>query len=514
MEAVMENHADTDILLGLGIIEAASGSLDVARAWLEKACNLNTDNPRCYLELAGILRQQQDIEGAIENYQMAISLNPGLTVAHMNLAGLLMSSNLMDDAEYHYSYVIEKEPNNANAYANLSQVQEILNKTEEARSSAARALELAPNHAGAFMTLGKLDRRSRNYSKAVENFSRIISTSTDASVKSLAHIELGHVLDKLGQYDAAYSEFTNGKIIWAGITKDFPFDKSYYRERITRNREIFSGSRNPAAKSAAVTDNVRHEPVFFVGFPRSGTTLVEQILRQHDDIVTTGELPLIDDIVREIPAMQGIDRPYPECLHDLSSDDYAVLRRMYWSKVDTVIEDFSSDSSVLVDKMPLNIVELGLIQGIFPGSRVLVAIRDPRDVCLSCFMQAFKPNPAMINFLNMRDTVDFYADVMSLWIHYSMTLPVSWYQYRYEDLIDDFETTTRGIFSFLGLEYPENASDFHRPGDRKTVITPSYQDVSTPVYTRSKARWRNYEKHLSPYIDKLAPFLEHFGYSS
>ena len=257
--------------------------------------------------------------------------------------------------------------------------------------------------------------------------------------------------------------------------------------------------------------NSRPDPVFFVGFPRSGTTLVEQILNQHVDIVTSDETPLIDNLIDKIPTIINTEKTFPDCLQDFSEQDYAVLRKNYWSEAENNIEGLSPHQT-FVDKLPLNIIELGFISKLFPDSRLLVALRDPRDACLSCFMQSFTPNPAMINFINMKDTVDFYDNVMNLWLRYQKALPIAWHQYRYEDLVDDFETTTRNIFKFLELDYPENAERFHETAKNRIINTPSYQDVATPIYARRKARWKNYEKHFTPYMKQLAPLIKEFGY--
>ena len=194
-----------------------------------------------------------------------------------------------------------------------------------------------------------------------------------------------------------------------------------------------------------------------------------------------------------------------------SQDKIARVRDIYWEKAQEELGRID-ENCILFDKSPLSIVDLGFIARVFPNASVLVAIRDPRDACLSSYMQGFALNPAMINFLGMDSTITFYTQVMGLWLDYREALPIRWHQYRYEDLVDDFDSTARMMFHFLGLEYPEDASDFYLTARNKQITTPSYQDVTKPVYDRSKDRWKNYQKYLAPYMGQLAPFIKEFGY--
>ena len=502
------NSSDDDILLRLGVSEIKLGHLEEAQNWLLKACDLKPTNPACYLYLANIQTQNHQAEEAIESYRAAISLQPDLAIAHLNIASLLMELKQLDDAEYHYKYVIKLQPGNADAYANLAQVEELLNKIEEARDSVAKALKIVPNHLAALMALGKIEKREKNYSVAEGLFRKIKTLSSIPSLTAIASFELGHCLDKLGQYDNAYAATLDGKGILIESIKNLPFDKSLYQKKIKQNRDLFDKS---DSLSSDMTDNERRAPIFFVGFPRSGTTLVEQILNEHTDLVTSDEFPLIDNLIEKIPTIIDTQKPYPACLDEFTPSDYALLRESYWLDASNMIGDLD-EHKILVDKLPLNIVELGFISRLFPNSHILVALRDPRDVCLSGFMQSFTLNPAMINFTSMESTVDFYNEVMGLWKHYKQVLPINWHEYKYEDIVDDFDATTRGIFEFFGLDYPEKAEYFYESAKNRMIDTPSYQDVATPVYARSKERWRNYKEYFTPYMDKLEPFITGFGY--
>lgn len=506
-----KDSSDDDTLLRLGVSELKLNNLDRSEEWLTKASELKSTNPACYMYLAHIKTQKQDIVNAIDNYRTAISLQPDLAVAHLHLASLLMSVKQLEDSEYHYNYVINLQPDNANAYANLAQVQELLNKIDEARNSVSKALSITPGHVAALMVLGKIKKRDGEYLDAEKMFEKVISLSSVPALSASASFELGHCLDKLERYNEAISMTIKGKDLVLNSINNLPFDKKIYQSKIEANKNFLKKSQMKTSDKVRGDINDRPAPVFFVGFPRSGTTLVEQILNQHEDIVTSDEASLVDDLINSISEITDTNMPYPQCLDALIDTDYALLREYYWKNATKEIDGLGQHKR-LVDKLPLNIVELGFISRLFPNAKILVALRDPRDVCLSCFMQAFTPNPAMINFIDMESTTDFYHHVMDLWLNYRKNLPINWHQYRYEDLIDDFDETTSEIFSFLELDYPENAELFYEAVQDKAIKTPSYQDVATPIYSRSKARWKNYEQYLEPYMDRLAPFINDFGY--
>lgn len=504
---------DIDVLVSTGLCFANLQDFENTRYWLEIAeKNADKRNSRfpaiAYFHLAKIYHQDNMQDKAIEYYQAAIACHPDFPVAHLSLANLHMARNELEDAEYHYQYAIKLQPENVNAYANLAQVYELSNQVENARLAISKTFEFNSEHTGALLALAKVEKREKNYDEAEKSLNAIIELTDELSIKAMAYIELGHVLDKKKNFNAAFIAATQGKELWSETVQSMPFDKGSYQKKIIANKSYFT-----ADNSNSVVKEVgsQRSPIFFVGFPRSGTTLVEQILNQHAEIVVSDEKPFIESVMQKLPFVTQSKSPYPECLDELKGNEIDQLKQVYWDAVRDELPEFSQ-RSVLLDKLPLNIIETGFINKLFPDARILVALRDPRDVCLSGFMQAFTPNPAMINFLTMQTTVNFYAEVMGLWLHYRDILPLKWHQYHYEDLVSDFDKTTRDIFTFLDLPYPENASEFHVAAAERSISTPSYQDVATPIYQRSKARWRNYEKQLDSYLGTLEPFITAFDY--
>jgi Sulfotransferase family len=167
---------------------------------------------------------------------------------------------------------------------------------------------------------------------------------------------------------------------------------------------------------------------------------------------------------------------------------------------------------VLIDKTALNTLNIELINTIFPDSVIIFALRDPRDVCLSCFMQPFTLSPLTANFLTWTETARFYALIMDYWLSIRDSLSLQWIELRYEDMLNDLEGQFRPIFTKMGLKWSAECREFYRHSQRKIIKTPSFDQVTRPLYTSSIHRWRNYEEHFAPILPVLKPYIERFGY--
>jgi hypothetical protein len=250
-------------------------------------------------------------------------------------------------------------------------------------------------------------------------------------------------------------------------------------------------------------------PIFFVGFPRSGTTLMEQILKQHPQLVTTDEISPLSAVVSEF---RKTTSGYPGELAKCGAEDWQQLRHYFHQVYSDRLGDLNGRR--LVDKLPLNLIHLGLANLLFPKAKVIVALRDPRDVCLSCYMQKFQINDAMINFLDLNATARSYNAVMELWLHYRQVLQIPWLEYRYESLISDFDGTVGGVLDFIGVDWDDGIYQYRDSARENLITTPSYRDVTAPIHDRAVARWQGYETELSPILPVLAPFVDKFGYES
>jgi hypothetical protein len=240
---------------------------------------------------------------------------------------------------------------------------------------------------------------------------------------------------------------------------------------------------------------------FLGGHPRSGTTLLEQILDAHPGVAALDEPTAFLEVLE--PAFHKS--------HEHSSARINVLRRLY---IAALRQEAGGDAAgkLLLDKNPSPTARLPIWLRVFPELRVLIALRDPRDVALSCYFQNIPLNAVNVNFLSLDRVARHYADLMDIWLAVREWEGFAWMETRYEDTVAGMEKEGRRITEFLGLAWHEQQARFYEKSRQKQLYSPTYQDVTRPVYSRSVARWRAYEKHLAPIFPALEPYCRKFGY--
>lgn len=237
------------------------------------------------------------------------------------------------------------------------------------------------------------------------------------------------------------------------------------------------------------------------------------MLAATGEIQPSDEQTVIEQLMRDSSDVLGRHVFMPEGLASLKANELTLLRKHYWKLVADMCGDLPQGKRFL-DKLPLNIIELGFIYRLFPGAKIIVVLRDPRDCCLSCYMRQFVLNEAMINFTSVDATGKFYAETMGLWLHYRDNLPLKCFQLRYEDMVSDLEQVARSLMSFLQIEWNADVLRYFEKAGERNVRTPSYSAIASPVYNRAVGRWKNYEKHIKPMLNHLAPYISEFGYGS
>jgi len=557
-------------------IEADLGHFDEAVAAFRRAIELDGRDAVAHFGLANVLSERDDVVGAEAHYRSALEIDeayveawnnlgnllattgrlsfavgalkeaikhrPGDATLPLNLARKLEAGGRLDEARAAYLETMALEPENLSGLAGLAALtafmgddagakslfdqllaldpdtprthtgiatwHEIAGRKEEARAAAHKALTLAPDNAEAALLLALLDRREGDLESARTRLETLSDALGDEDEDGNVAFELGRVLDRLGEHEAAFKAFGRGNAVLDRDRNAGRYDGSKYLKLIADVRASVT-KKAVAGWADTPPDDGLSDPVFFVGFPRSGTTLMEQILDAHDDVVSVEEQPLLE------AARQHLDKTsktaYPAGLNDLSAEMISGARHAYWQAARDHAGDLDPGVQ-LVDKLPLNIVHLGLIRRLFPKAKVLVALRDPRDVVLSCFMQSFRPNDAMVHFRDIAAAANLYVEVMSNWQQQSAFLELDCLDYRYEDLVADTATVAGNVLKFLGLPWQENVLDYHTRSRERLVMTPSYQDVREAVYSRAVKRWQHYAASLAPVQERLAPFVEALGY--
>jgi len=380
---------------------------------------------------------------------------------------------------------------------------------DESREAVDNAFRIDPQSYFANLNLAQLEFRCGNFEVSSDLLEELTRVPLPEEFASRTYTLLGMAYDKLGMYREAFEAFKKGNTFESVSYQARCFEEERKKDLdwINQLHQIFD-SKSVLAWNRKSCIDAYPQPLFLVGFPRSGTTLLDQILGAHSMIVTMEEKPVLENIIRTVLYKEGID----DNLSQISNNMTTEFRRRYWELAHTFLGE-NNREKIILDKLPLNIIYLGFIKRFFPDAKVIVALRHPLDTVLSNLMQRYKLNKRMANFLDIESSALFYVAVMSLYQHYRKVLAMDFIQIRYEDIVQNLESEARRILKFLELPWDKNVLRFNEFARGKNINTPSYLQVIKPIYRDAVLRWKKYEKQLAPIIPGLGPLIKSFGYS-
>jgi tetratricopeptide (TPR) repeat protein len=487
--SVRPNHLEAHFRLGFMMMQ--NGRFEQALFHLLRAKELSPPDARILYNLGEAYGQMSRTEEAIDSYLSCLELC----------------------RDTHAEPAPEPGVRPPTVMANLAYLYFRINRYEPAHEYTLKALEAEPGNLVANLIHAKLDRNKGQYDKAASRLAGLPLIEGNNLINASILNELGHVYDRLGRYDQALEAAGESNRIMARSPGAAGIDPRYVPYFVHLTKKYLQQEKNSSPLQARQqVDDAFHAPVFLVGFPRSGTTLTEQLLYRELDMTVSDEFPVIMNMIKSLPRLLQRKFSYPVDLDSLSHDEILLLRRAYWDEMDNKVPDASLHQDNFLDKLPLNLVNLPFIERIFPDSRVIVALRDPRDVCISNFFQMFKLNESMIHFLDFSDTVKFYNTVMSLWIQLRQQIRLPFMESRYEDLVNDKEGGISALAGFLRVDLRDAAHDTEGGGKNRYISTPSHFDATQPIYRRSLERWRNYQDILGEYFVELDPTVRELGY--
>lgn len=541
-EALFRQAAETsqhaaDGSFGLALALEGQGRLDEAEAAYREALAQRPAFVEAGCNLGSLLLRRERAAEALPILQAARDAKPNFLPAQINLALACLALGLAAEAEAACRTALKLEPGNLMALnelgrallqqtkvaeavavfeeghhgqpkdprflANLAGAYELANDLAAAQDALDKAMALLPEAPALLFPAAKLARRRGDTATAQQALDRMLAQALSQADRSDALLELGQLLDEDGKSAEAFACFVEANALRARSAEAKRFDGDAFLRRVQALRDA------PTATPAeSHRDDGTPSPIFFVGFPRSGTSLMEQALAAHPALVTTSERSPLGPLIAEL-SKRGL---YPGPLDRLSEDQIAEARAAFWQGAERLVGPLAGRR--LVDKTALNIIHLGLINRLFPQARVLVALRDPCDVVLSCFMQRFQLSETTVNFLDLECTTRCYTEVMALWRLDLQRLPLSQLSYRYEDLVEDFEGTLRAVLDFLGVGWHEDVLRYREKSTAPRVTTPSYHQVTKPLYSSARGRWQRYGDQLGPVLPTLQPFAKAFGYSA
>lgn len=474
----LRTAGDAEIEFRLGNLCLMRGDYDKAKQHLLNVLQKQPSHFDANHKIAIIYHLTGYIEHAIRHYRKSISIKPNAVDVYIGLGNILLQAGQFSEAEKFYRKSVKLAPGLAVAVSGLIRALALDEKTDEAYKI------LEP-----FIDQGRLDA---NIALSAAEICSKIGKCEDVKLyieKTLAEIELttkeetdlcyamGTMHDTAKEFKKAFRYFER-----ANNKRADSFSESFFTSYIDSCISTYSLGMLPTLAKSSCSSS---KPVFVVGMPRSGTSLVEQILSSHDQVHGAGELREIGDYVRQLPKSLGTAQTYPSCVPELSKEILDELAQRYLSHIESV----SSGEAFVTDKMPQNFLYLGLIAQIFPNAHVIHCQRDPRDVCLSIYFQNFTNSHTYSTRLeNIAAYFNEYRRLMRYW---KSVLKLPLLDVVYKDLIQDQKTVTEQILDFLDLPWDEKCIEFHKTS--RAVSTASADQVNKKIYNTSVSRWKNYE---------------------
>ncbi len=442
---------------------------------------------------------------AVEAFDAALTAAPRDARLHMGRALVLEDLSELDAARAGFEQVLALSPSSSAALSRLAVLAVQRGDATRARELAARALAIDPRDAAAAIAFAQASLQQKDIF-AAEQMVAALSQNPDLGPvnRAFALSLAGDVLDAQNRVAEAFVAYGQSKQVLREAYAPYMAKVESVRARETRLAEYFRRADKTAWRGTAAASERTH--VFLVGFPRSGTTLLGQVLASHPDVQTMEERTcLMDSAATFFGSDNDLDR-----LAALSESDLDVWRARYWERV--AESGMVPSKPMFVDKMPLNAIFLPLIAKLFPQARILFALRDPRDVILSCFRRRFAMNAGMYEFTRLDSAVAYYGAVMRLMQIYADKLSLPMFEARHESLVADFAGEARRLCAFLGLAYRDEMAGFASRAQTQNIDTPSSAQVARGLSDAGVAQWRRYARELEPVFPVLAPFVAQHDY--
>jgi tetratricopeptide (TPR) repeat protein len=501
----------TEIALHFGLARAyaADSQLELARRHIETAITHDPDDIEFMLLHLRILQAQDCWPEALRLAERLQNL-PLAEGQRIDLGYLLFHGQWYDQAIAHFSPPVIDPDLAIDARIGLIMAYERTNRIIQAEALQATMDESAvchhPKLLDNFLQMqAKMAMRRKDYPAARALSERILMAAhADPVLRLGLQFEYAAALDKCGDHDAAMTVLQTAHALRRRlVNRSHPA----LQDRI----QAFTVLEQPAPhwNPAVHIHDAHADPVFVVGFPRSGTTLLEQLLDAHPELVSFDEQPFLQNLLGQIG---GDDEDVCQLINSLTPEQTASGRSAYFAEVAGVVPTI--DRQRAVDKNPLNMVRLPLLQNFFPRSRIILAVRHPCDVVLSCYMQNFRAPAFALTFETLESTAHMYDRVFAHWYAAAAALQLPVLIWKYEDLVANTEGRARVLFDFLQLPWQDSLLAFtERAKDKGVIKTPSYTQVVQPVNARAVGRWLAYEAYFTPAVmAHLTPWIARFGY--
>ncbi|PWG62303.1 tetratricopeptide repeat-containing sulfotransferase family protein [Spiribacter halobius] len=528
-EAVLaRSEGDPDALHLLGLIAYRHEQHPLALRLISEALTRRQHFPQALANLGAVLVAMREWSTAIETLEAALRQDPDQPGVLSNLGTAHLEQGDLDAAELWFRKVLKRAPDRAIAWNNLGNVHRLRHAWRRAERCLRRAVRLDASYADPHKNLGSVLLAQGHLAEAEAAFRKALSLASgdvealtglaqtkrfspeDADLqlfpraagdvkrwtderRALFFFSWGKALDDAKCYSDAFRCFAEGNAVRA---RQRPYPEGSYTRLVDELTAAFPRERIADLQAHGSRDE---SPVFILGMPRSGTTLTERVLASHPQVLAGGELPAMTRAITD-DSERPLQNFYPEWLAGLDGEALAAVVHRYLS----ARPDPAAHHARVTDKMPGNTLHIGLIRLAFPRARILHCVRDPLDVCLSCYQKDFSEGQ---NFsFSLERLAERFRDYIRLMEFWRSVFPDGWLDVPYQAVTADPEQWSRRIIDYVGLPWDDACLSPHRSGG--LVLTASAWQVRQPVYRSSNERWRRYEAELAPLRDALAPYVD------
>jgi len=440
-----------------------------------------------YLNEAQDLREAGNITGAAEACKKAIEIDQNDHRPHFLLGMIAVSQTQHKDALDHFGEALRLDPDNREALLNYGMSQRDFGNFDKADESFRRVIELYPSFSPGYYNLVSI-MMIEPESELIQKLEDLVRSGIkDQYEESLAHFALGKIYDDIGEWDKAFGNYVTANELQGKVYDHQNTLTMFGRAKQTYTREFMEKNRGAG--------NADRKPIFILGMPRSGSSLVEDLLCRNDDIIGYGERTEIAQIVVRLERTHPSHTPYPEIVEQINSDQFSKLGELYLQ----LLSQVTPTAERVVDKNILNHSVAGFIRLMFNNAAIVHTVRDPIDTCLSCFFQNFRSGLEYcfdLNDLGIRYAA--YADLMA---HWEDVLGDGLFKVQYEELTQDKDKQIARLFDHVGMPVPEGKA-IDTPAERAMATASAWQ-ARQPIYSSSIKRWKNYEKHLGPLFEAM-----------
>ncbi|MGD1089330.1 MAG: sulfotransferase [Verrucomicrobiota bacterium] len=486
-------------------------ALDAYRELLKKF----PGTAQLWFELSFAAAKQLDFVLADQSCQRAVELAPRDVSMLVLIGQQYHQLRRLDKARACFERAVAADPSSIHAQLSLADWYERERRLDDARACVEACTARHPQHLQVLCVKALLLHRKGQNGEAETLLRDLIKRgSQDTNVKYTSRHQLAVVLDELGQYAEAMHWLGEAKAVLAQTANVAKMEQDYDRA-VRRRRELLATLTPETIQRWRHEDSAvasRYRLAFLGGHPRSGTTLLEQILGAHPGIAAFDE-PMA--FVQEVSdKLAPLDAPAALTLNELDALTTAQRAHFQQRYLKSLLREETGEPAVelLLDKNPSPTASLHLWLRMFPGLKTIIALRDPRDVIISCFFQSLRLNTTNANFLSLERTVRHYTDLMDVWLALREPGGFDWIETRYEDIVGNLESEGRRMTDFLGLSWHPQQANYHETARKKFIFAPTYSEVTQPVYNRAIGRWKHYAEALAPIQEQLAPYCRAFGY--